>query len=891
MLDLAESTWHAKETTEVCQLLHTSEKGLDEDEVSARLAQYGVNQLISKCKKSLWRMIYEQLVDPMIIILLCASIFSAGFNEWTEAIVIFVIVVVNTVIGVWQEQKAQLSLDALKQMNALKARVIRNSEECIVEAANLVPGDIVVIEDGMKVPADMRLISSSQLKVQEAALTGESLPIEKDAEAVFSDRCSLGDRKNMLYTSSIVTYGRGIGVVTETGMSTEVGKIAQLLASEETVDTPLKRKLAQVGRVLTITGVIVCILVFVIGAIYQRPLIPQLLVAISLAVSVIPEGLPATATVVMALGVGRMAKKNALVSRLSAVETLGNATVICTDKTGTLTLNQMTVTRCVTAEEIIHAQSKKLSQLPMPCNKVYEQLALCGVLCNNASLDPETGEKVIGDPTEGALIFMARQVGIDQNESGGRFPRMDEKPFDSDRKCMTTIHQDGEGYVSYSKGAVDELLPRCNKILTTSGTKELTDDERAIIMRLNQQMAKEALRVLGFAMRSWNKKDEWHTLDVEKDLVFIGMVGMIDPPRKEAMCSIKTCHSAGIRTIMITGDHRITAKAIAEELGIWQEGNRVMTGEELHAMSDEALASKVKETTVFARVSPSDKLRIIKALRQNGEVAAMTGDGVNDSPALKAADIGVAMGLTGTDVAKEAADMILLDDRFTTIADAIKEGRRVYRNIQKVIQFLLAGNIAEMITFLVATIFNLGAPLQAAHILWVNLATATLPALALGVDPASKNIMKHQPVKTGTLFEKDLVKRVITQGIFVATMTLTAFWIGSRLESPYVGQTMAFCVLAFSQLIRSLNQRSNTEPIWIRAEAYNPWLVGAFIVSILLVLSILFIPCLKQAFTVATLSGKQWRLIILLSLLSLVQMELYKVILRLKVNKDKGLKK
>ena len=876
MLSTTNRAWHTKEITEIYKLLKTSEKGLSDQEAKERLAVYGNNQLMTSSRKPLWKLIIEQIGDPMIMILIGAAIFSACFSEWTEAIVIFTIVIVNGVIGIWQEKKAESSLEALRQIGALKARVFRNGKEMVIDGADLVPGDIVSLEDGMKVPADIRLISSSQLMVQEAALTGESLPVEKNGTFLLDEACSLGDRKNMLYSSSVITYGRGFGIVVATGMSTEVGKIAALLESQESLETPMKRKLAHVGKVLTLTGVIVCILVFLIGALYQRPWLSQLLVAISLAVSVIPEGLPATATVVMALGVGRMSKKNALISQLSAVETLGNATVICSDKTGTLTRNQMTVTHLVTANELQEAKIKKLEVVKWQTSQCYHQLALSSLLCNNASISQEDEGKVIGDPTEGALILMGREAGLLEQEIVSQHLRVFEIPFDSIRKRMTTIHQGEEGYTAYTKGAVDEMLPFCSHLLTDQGIEVMTDKNREAIMNLNKQMAANALRVLGFAMKSWKEQKDWEKEAIEEEMIFIGMVGMIDPPRQEVVESIRVCHEAGIKTIMITGDHSITAQAIAKELGVWKQGDKVLAGQQLDEISEAQLVEEVKHTTVFARVSPTDKLRVIKALRQNGEVVAMTGDGVNDAPALKSADIGVAMGITGTDVAKEAADMILLDDSFTTIAAAIKEGRRVYRNIQKVIQFLLAGNIAEMITFLVATVFNLGAPLQAVHILWVNLATATLPALALGVDPPSKNIMKHQPVKAGTLFEKDLVRRVIVQGIFVATMTLLAFWLGRYQVDEKTGQTMAFCVLAFSQLLRSLNQRSNTEPIWIRAEAKNPWLVGAFIVSVLLVLTILLVPSLQLAFGIARLNCKQWVIVVMLTLLSVVQMEIYK---------------
>lgn len=580
----------------------------------------------------------------------------------------------------------------------------------------------------------------------------------------------------------------------------------------------------------------------------------------------------------MALGVQRMAKKNALIRKLPAVETLGSATVICSDKTGTLTLNKMTVTHIAVNGDFENGTTTPVENATNQHPAVYKELVYAAALCNDASLDPDRKGEIIGDPTEGALIYLAQAFGIDHEALEDDYPRLFEQPFDSERKRMTTVHRINEKWISYTKGAVDEMLPLCTHILTSEGVRPITEADKENITKLCLSMSEGALRVLGFAMRTLMELPTDDDENVEFDMTFVGVTGMIDPPRKEVADSVRTCRQAGIRTIMITGDHKVTALAIAKELDIYREGNTVVSGEELDTMTDDELDDAVKTTTVFARVSPADKLRIIQSLKRTGEVAAMTGDGVNDSPALKAADIGVAMGITGTDVAKDAADMILLDDSFTTIAYAIKEGRRVYRNIQKVIQFLLVGNIAEILTLFVATLFNWDAPLLAVHILWVNLATATLPALALGVDPASKNIMKHKPVKSGTLFEKDLVRRVIIQGIFVAAMTTCAYWIGASMGGHVTGQTMAFCVLAFSQMLRAFNQRSNTEPIWVRAEGINPWLIVSFVVSALLMACILLVPALQNAFRLTLLDGTQWLIVIGLSLMSILQVEIVKTI-------------
>lgn len=858
--------------------LETSSAGLSEPEVDRRLKKYGHNVLNEKPPKSILNMLKEQIFDPMILILLGAASFSALLNEWVEAGVIFFIVIINSIIGIIQEKKAQASLAALKTMSAPTATVIRNGSEKIVSASELVVGDLVILTNGDMVPADLRLTQSNNLKIAEASLTGESIASEKNAAAVLSPDCPLGDRKNMAYTSSIVTYGRGSGIVTKTGMNTEIGQIAGMLEDDDTSDTPLKRKLNAVGKILTIIGLIICVLIFAIGAFYGRPLLPQFLVAISLAISIIPEGLPATATIIMALGVQRMAKEHALIKNLPAVETLGNATVICSDKTGTLTLNKMTVTHLANGDDFLNKKILK-AQKAVKNNNAYQDLMYAASLCNDASLSRTSPEEIIGDPTEGALIPLAQDFGYSVSRLRKEYPRLGEYPFDSIRKRMSTIHEINNEYVAYTKGALDELLPLCDYIATSNGMQKLTKTDKENILALSHKMSDQALRVLGFASRTILNLPQENE-NIEQHLVFLGAVGMIDPARDEVKASIKMAREAGIKTIMITGDHKNTAVAIAKNLGIYANGNTVISGTELNEMTDSELDQAVKSTTVFARVSPNDKLRIIQSLKRNEEVVAMTGDGVNDSPALKAADIGVAMGISGTDVAKDVSDMILLNDSFTTITAAIKEGRKVYRNIQKVIQFLLVGNIAEITTLFIATLFNWDAPLLAVHILWVNLATASLPALALGVDPASKNIMKHKPVKTGTLFERDLVWRVISQGIFVALMTLLAYWIGDTFDNPIAGQTMAFCVLALSQMLRAFNQHSNTDPIWIRGNKINIWLIVSFIVSAVLMGVILFTPNLQSLFHLTNLTLRQWLVVIILSLFSILQVELMKLIKR-----------
>lgn len=871
--------WHAKSSEDVMQSLETSEEGLSDCEAEARLTYYGTNELQKKQKKSIGKMLLEQVTDVMVLILIGAAILSMFLGEWVEAIVILTIVVLDAVIGVVQECKATNALEALKQMSAPTARVRRDGEECVIPANELVPGDIVLLEDGEIVPADLRLIQENRLAVQEASLTGESVPVEKDSETVLSADTSLGSRINMAYTSSIVMYGNAEGVVVETGMHTEVGRIASMLDNQDELDTPLKQKLNSVGKTLSLVGLVVCIVIFAIGSLYGRPWIPLLMTAVSLAISIIPEGLPATATIVMALGVQRMAKQNAIIRKLPAVETLGSATVICCDKTGTLTQNRMTVTHVAFDKSFHTGNAVSVDTIQEFTGEDVELLKIAA-LCNNAALNPDCPDEIIGDPTEGALLTFVGTYGVDSDVLEERMPRVFEQPFDSVRKRMTTVHKAGNEIVAYTKGAVEEMLPLCSHIVTEWGVRQMTDMDRRQILHLCMKMSEEALRVLGFAERTLSCVPADENEDVEMDMTFVGMVGMIDPPRKEVIQAVETCHGAGIRVIMITGDHKVTALEIARQLHIFRDGNTVITGPELDNMTDEQLKEAVKTAAVFARVSPSDKLRIIKALQENGEVAAMTGDGVNDSPALKAADIGIAMGKSGTDVAKDASDMILMDDNFTTIEFAIREGRRIYRNIQKVIQFLLSGNIAEILTLFIATLFNWDAPILAVQILLVNLITDTLPALALGVDPAEKNIMRYKPVKSGTLFERGLVVRVCLHGAFISAATIGAFQIGMHMEGYGVGMTMAFLVLSISQLLHALNQRSNTESIFSTGNGHNPHLLISIIASALVLMLILLVPYFRTVFSLCLLTAAEWRIVLLFSILPLIAVEISKWLIR-----------
>ena len=876
---MEQENWHSLSESEVLEKLKTSDYGLSDEEVRSRQKVYGYNELYKKKSKSIFKLALYELKDPMIIILILASILSFFLDEFVEGYVILFIVFINTIISVVQQKKAEASIEALKSISAPTAHVIRNNSEIIIPASELVIGDIVILEAGSVVPADIRLIESANLKIQESALTGETVPVEKDADEILKEDCFLADRINMAYTSSLITYGRGIGVVIATGMNTEVGHIASLLNNSDEFDTPLKRKLSAVGKTLSIVGLIVCIIIFVIGMLYKRPILPLFMTAISLAISIIPEGLPATATIVMALGVKRMAKENALIRKLPAVETLGSSTVICSDKTGTLTQNRMVVKKLANVDDILN--NSAITPNSISNKELYKDLIYSGLLCNDATFDKKNNDMIIGDPTEGALLLLGRDYfKINQEELEYKYKRLFEEPFDSDRKRMTTVHNIDGIITAYVKGALDELLELCNTVLTSDGIRPITNEDKEKILNLNNTLSSEALRVLGFAKKILNKVPEDEEENVEFNLTFIGIVGMIDPPRLEVPNSIKTCKNAGIRTIMITGDHVITAKAIAKELGIYDENTKAITGTELDNMTDEELDKAVENTSVFARVSPNHKLRIVNSLKRNGEVVAMTGDGVNDAPALNKADIGISMGINGTDVAKDASDMILLDDDFTTIVYAIKEGRRVYKNIQKVIQFLLAGNIAEILTLFIATLLNWDPPILAIHILCINLATDSLPALALGVDPASKNVMKEKPVKSGSLFEKALVSRVILHGIFITIATISAFLIGYNTDSYIVGQTMAFTVLAISQMLHAFNQRSNTDSIFTKGNGHNKYLFFALLSSFVLLLIILFVPVIRNIFSLTLLKPIEWTITIGLSILPVIFVEITKFIKR-----------
>lgn len=882
--------WFSKSGEDVAKFFETDMiKGLSSEQVEEKRSVYGTNEIVSKNKKSIAKMILEQFQDFMIIILIIAAVISGIVGQsngegFTDSIIILVIVILNAVIGVIQELKAQKSLESLKNLSAPHSKVIRNGKLQDLESKYLVPGDIVVLETGDYVPADLRLIEAVNLKTQEAALTGESLPVEKTTEKIDKEDIGIGDRLNQAFSSSLVTYGRGKGIVVSIGMQTEVGKIATMLDSVDDSETPLSRRLEALGKTLGIAALVICIVIFAVGSfVHGREIFEMFMTAVSLAVAAIPEGLPAISTIVLSIGVQRMVKRNAIIRTLPSVETLGSATVICSDKTGTLTQNKMTVEKIFYNNEIFGVEEKKYNvddHLRLLMNSM--------ILCNDTKVTKEGEEfKLAGDPTETALVDLGIKLNMLKTTMDDENPRVEEIPFDSERKLMSTVNNTNQGLFVYTKGGVDEILSKCSKIYLDNQEMALSAENINYIKQVNEEMAKGALRVLAMAYKRVDKvptRNEMNNL--ESELVYIGMVGMIDPARPEAKEAVEKCKTAGIKPVMITGDHKVTAMAIAKDIGILENESEAITGSELEKMPQEELEKNVKNYSVYARVSPEHKVRIVKAWQSQGEVVAMTGDGVNDAPALKTADIGAAMGIVGTDVAKEAADVVLTDDNFATIVSAVEEGRRIYDNILKAVQYLLSSNIGEIIVLFVATMFGwLAEPLLPIHILWINLVTDSLPALALSVDPAEKDIMKRKARKDKNIFSKGMTFRVIYQGIMVGVLTLLAFCIGCRfdfasLANPEVAmtaQTMAFAVLAMSELVHAYNVRSNKESIFKLKLKTNMVLVLATLVSLLLMVVVLGVPVLQGMFEVTELSITNWVWVILLSLAPLTIVEILKL--------------
>ena len=902
--------WFNKTFKEVEKELETDlEKGLSKEKVEERQEKYGFNELQQIAKKSIIQRFLEQFKDFSIIVLIIAAIVSGivGVLQGegiTDTIIILIVVIVNAIIGVAQESKAEKSLEALQKLSDHASKVIRNENMEVVPSKELVPGDIVVLDTGDYIPADLRIIEAVNLKTQESSLTGESVPVEKTSEIIEEQEIGIGDRKNMLFSSSLVTYGRGKGIVVETGMTTEVGKIAGMINSTEKQETPLQQKLDKLGKTLGIAALVICAVIFILGILQGKEIISMFMTAVSLAVAAIPEGLVAVSTIVLAIGVQKMVKKNAIVKRLPAVETLGSATVICSDKTGTLTQNKMTVERIFWNDATREASNISDDEIDEELTK----LVYANMLCNDTKISSDG--TLTGDPTETALVDMGFKLNFDPSIYD-RMERVEEIPFDSDRKLMTTVNKVGDKYVVYTKGGIDEILKRCTSYEIGGQISEELESYINKIRQENEKMAQNALRVLGCAYKEIDHiptKEEMKT--IENDLIFIGMVGMIDPPREEAKLAVEKCKTAGIKTVMITGDHKITATAIAKKLGILENDDEAITGLELEQMTDEELEKNVRHYSVYARVSPEHKVRIVKAWQKNGEVVAMTGDGVNDSPALKKADIGCAMGIVGTDVAKEAADVILTDDNFATVVSAVEEGRKIYDNILKVIQFLLSSNIGEVVVLFFATLLtplfskwfgitdiNGLEILLPIHILWINLVTDSLPALALAFDPANSDIMQRKPIKPGKgIFTKGMTWRVVYQGIMIGGLTLAAFMIGlattkepigtltleqSKIE---VGQTMAFVTLALSELVHVFNVRDNKKSIFKTGIFNNMKLIGAIIISALLMFVILLIPGLREIFSIPVLPKENIIELICLVLAPIVIVEIFKL---LKINGSK----
>ena len=866
---------------DVISSLKTTRDGLTAEESGKRLSEYGPNKLEEKKKDSILKKFLEELSDPMLIILMIAAVLSvitsaaAGETEWSDAIIILIVVLINAVLGVVQESKAEKAIEALQSMSKARSKVRRGGEIITVESENLVPGDIIELEAGDSVPADSRILLSASMKAEEAALTGESVPVDKISDTLTGTEVPLGDRRNMVYMGSTIVYGRGEAVVVSTGMKTEMGKIASALSDAADNETPLQRKLNQLSKVLTWLVLGICVIMFVInlvrmsitGDINLAGVLDTFMIAVSLAVAAIPEGLAAVVTIVLSIGVTKMSRKKAIIRKLTAVETLGCTEVICSDKTGTLTQNRMTVVDA-------YGSSKEL-------------LAQAMSLCSDARLSSEN--KAEGEPTEAALVNWAYSMNISKNDlEKGPFRRVGEAPFDSERKMMSTIHTTPEGgYVQFTKGAPDVLLSKCTEILGEDGSiRTITDEDRKAILAANKEFADKALRVLAGAMRKLDAVPEDQTpASLEHDLVFLGLTGMIDPVRPEVKDAIKECRSAGIRPIMITGDHIDTAVAIGKELGIVKDRSEAITGAELDKLSDEEFQKKIRNYSIYARVQPEHKVRIVKAWQQAGMITAMTGDGVNDAPSIKNADIGVGMGITGTDVTKNVADMVLADDNFATIVVAVEEGRKIYDNIRKAIQFLLSSNLAEVIAVFVASMMGVTL-LQPTHLLWINLITDAFPAIGLGMEQGEADIMQRPPrsSKDG-LFAGGMGVNCAIQGTALAIITLVSYIIGEIFENGAFhfgvgsedGMTMAFLTLSMAELFHSFNMRSLDKSLF-RTKGHNRILYGTLAGALVLTLAVLYIPFLSNAFGFAHISFTEFAIALIIAIMIVPIVEIQKAI-------------
>lgn len=863
--------WQTLKKDETLRSLGTNEKtGLSDEDVKQRQEKYGKNKLQEKKKESLFIKFLKQFNDFMIIILIIASIISAvvakmqGENDYVDSIIIIGIVVFNALMGVIQEAKAEKSIEALKQMTPQIAKVIRNGKKIEINAEDLVNGDIIELEAGNYVPADCRILESHNLKIEESSLTGETEPSLKDADIICKKDIPLGDMKNMAFMASITVNGHGKAVVTETGMNTKVGQIANMIIEDKAPETPLQKKLGEVGKVLGLACLVICVIIFAMGLIKHIEPVEMFMTSVGLAVAAIPEGLPAIVTIMLSIGVTKMAKKNSIIRKLPAVETLGSSSVICSDKTGTLTQNKMKVVD-------VRSQNKKF----------ITELA---TLCTDCEISVENGNRIVsGEPTEKAIVDEGIDIGSLKNELEMLMPRVNEVPFDSNRKMMTTIHRIGNKYRVITKGAPDVLLQKCTKeILEVNGRQgqyniRVQGLQTSKIQSDNRQMAQKALRVIAVAYKDIDfLPSKIDSANLENNLTFVGLIGMIDPPREGVKEAVRTCKNAGIKTVMITGDHLETAKAIAKDLGILNLNDKAITGQELDKMTQSQLEKNIREYSVFARVTPEHKVRIVKAWQRNGAVVAMTGDGVNDSPALKNADIGIAMGKNGTDVAKNAADIILTDDNFVTIVEAVKQGRNIYDNIKKAIHFLIATNIGEIVTIFMGLVLGLKSPLLAIQLLWINLVTDSLPAIALGLENPEKDIMNRKPVNSKKgIFADGLWNKIIVEGIMIGVLTLVAFSIGNKYYGLEVGRTMAFLSIGFLELVHSFNVK-NEKSIFEAGLFENKYLLGSFVLGIFIQAIVVVVPALANIFEVVPLNLTQWIITIAISLLPVPVIELQK---------------
>ncbi len=865
--------WYTLSTKEVEEQMQTNiEFGLNEKQVEDKQNKFGLNKLEEKKRESIVIKFIKQFNDFMIIILIIASIISAvvarleGSNDYFDSIIIIAIVVFNAIMGLVQEAKAEKSLEALKKMTAPTCRVKRNGKISTIKSEQIVPGDIVLLEAGNYVPADCRLISSSNLKIEESSLTGETVPVLKEANSILKEKTALGDMVNMAFSTTIVVNGHGEAIVTDIGMNTKVGKIAKMIITNEAPETPIQKKLEEVGKSLGIACLGICLLIFVIGLLKKIEPIEMFMTSVGLAVAAIPEGLPAIVTIMLSIGVTKMAKKNSIIRKLPAVETLGSSSVICSDKTGTLTQNKMQVTKIAN----INGETN---------DKEYiKWLMGMATMCTDVEISKENGKmELTGEPTEKAIVSKALDEGQNKNELYNVMKRVKDIPFDSSRKMMTTIHKMPNGYRVITKGAPDVLLKRCNKVYDNGNVTTLDYSKTKLIENQNNKMADEALRVLAIAYLDIpNLPSKIDTETVEKNLIFIGLIGMIDPPREGVKEAVATCKKAGIKTVMITGDHIITAKAIAKDLGILRGSDLAVTGEELDKIPQSILQKNIMNYSVFARVTPEHKVRIVKAYQSTGAVVAMTGDGVNDAPALKNADIGIAMGKNGTDVAKNAADMVLTDDNFVTIVEAVKQGRNIFDNIKKAVHFLIATNIGEIVTIFLGLVLGLKSPLLAIQLLWINLVTDSLPAIALGLEKPETDIMNKKPrdSKKG-IFADGLWQRIITEGTMLGILTLVAFSVGNYLYDIEVGRTMAFVSLGLLELVHSFNIKSE-ESIFKVGLFENKYLMGAFILGVILQIVVVVIPSVAEVFKLVPLTQVQWMYTFGISILPLVIMEIQK---------------